>query len=134
MPKWVYSFGAGSTEGCAAMRDLLGRKGANLAEMAMLGLPVPPGFTLTTAVCAAVNRDGRFPDGLENEIDQGLARIEAASGLGFGDATRPLLLAVRSGARGVDAGDDGHRARSRPERPDGRGSRGRIGRHAVCLG
>ena len=99
MSKWVYSFGAGRNEGRAAMRDLLGNKGANLAEMSGIGLPVPAGFTLTTELCVAFNSAARYPDGLEREVDEALAHVEGATGLSFGDADRPLLVAVRSGAR-----------------------------------
>ena len=98
--KWVYSFAAGHTEGGADMKELLGGKGANLAEMARLGLNVPPGFTITTEACAAFVAGGKsFPAGLEAEVRDGLARIEAATGSVFGDVERPLLVSVRSGSR-----------------------------------
>ncbi|GAB0119536.1 pyruvate, phosphate dikinase [Acidisoma sp. 7E03] len=98
--KWVYNFGAGSNEGRADMRNLLGGKGANLAEMASIGLPVPPGFTITTDVCTAFYANGRqYPADLENQVAEALARVEQAVGLTFGDATKPLLVSVRSGAR-----------------------------------
>jgi pyruvate,orthophosphate dikinase len=100
MQQWVYSFGAGRNEGRADMRDLLGGKGANLAEMASIGLPVPPGFTITTEVCTAFYENGRqYPDGLREQVGQALARVEEAVGLRFGDAQAPLLVSVRSGAR-----------------------------------
>src|SRR6201995_4954599 len=100
MTKWVYSFGAGHNEGRADMRNLLGGKGANLAEMASIGLPVTPGFTITTEVCAAFYaNDRRYPDGLEAQVRAALARVEAAVGLTFGDPEKPLLVSVRSGAR-----------------------------------
>ncbi|HYZ62160.1 MAG TPA: pyruvate, phosphate dikinase [Acetobacteraceae bacterium] len=100
MQKWVYSFGAGHNEGRADMRDLLGGKGANLAEMASIGLPVPPGFTITTEVCTEFYANNRqYPAGLKEEVRQGLARVEQAVGLKFGDAEKPLLVSVRSGAR-----------------------------------
>jgi len=100
MTQWVYSFGAGHNEGRAEMRDLLGGKGANLAEMAAIGLPVPPGFTITTEVCAAFyENERRYPDGLEAEVRAALARIEQATGRKFGDKHKPLLVSVRSGAR-----------------------------------
>ena len=100
MSKWVYSFGADHNEGGAAMRDLLGGKGANLAEMAGIGLPVPPGFTITTEVCTEFyKRDRQYPDGLEAEIAAAMARIEQTVGLRFGDRHHPLLVSVRSGAR-----------------------------------
>ena len=100
MAKWVYSFGADHNEGSAAMRDLLGGKGANLAEMASIGLPVPPGFTITTEVCTEFyKRDRQYPDGLDAEIAAAMARMEQAAGRRFGDRDHPLLVSVRSGAR-----------------------------------
>ena len=99
MTKWVYSFGGGTAEGGAAMRDLLGGKGANLAEMAGLGLPVPPGFTITTEVCAHYYAHERsYPPDLEAQVAAAMRRIEEQLGAGFGDPTRPLLVSVRSGA------------------------------------
>jgi pyruvate,orthophosphate dikinase len=96
----VFLFGAGRTDGTAAMRDLLGGKGANLAEMASLGLPVPPGFTITTAVCNAYSAaGGTFPEGLAAEVEAALAAVGEAVGAKFGDAAKPLLVSVRSGAR-----------------------------------
>ena len=98
--KWVYSFGGGSSDGSAAMKNLLGGKGANLAEMASLGLPVPPGFTLTTEVCTAYyDLDEAYPDGLTQDVDDALKMLEEKTGKVFGDATNPLLVSVRSGAR-----------------------------------
>ena len=98
--KWVYSFGAGHNEGRADMRNLLGGKGANLAEMANIGLPVPPGFTITTEVCTAFYDNGRqYPTELEGQVRDALARVESAVGLRFGDKNKPLLVSVRSGAR-----------------------------------
>jgi len=100
MTKWVYSFGAGREEGRADMRDLLGGKGANLAEMANIGLPVPPGFTLTTEVCTAFYKNGRkFPRGLDSQMREAMSHLEEAAGLQFGDRHKPLLVSVRSGAR-----------------------------------
>ena len=98
--KWVYSFGGGDSDGSAALKNLLGGKGANLAEMASLGLPVPPGFTLTTDVCTAYyDLDEAYPDGLKAQVDTALAQLEEKAGKTFGDATDPLLVSVRSGAR-----------------------------------
>ncbi|MEM7329801.1 MAG: pyruvate, phosphate dikinase [Pseudomonadota bacterium] len=98
--KWVYSFGGGSSDGSAAMKNLLGGKGANLAEMASLGLPVPPGFTLTTEVCTAYyDLDEAYPEGLTQDVDEALRMLEAKTGKVFGDAANPLLVSVRSGAR-----------------------------------
>ena len=100
MRKWVYSFGNGTAEGRAKDRDLLGGKGANLAEMAALGLPVPPGLTITTEACRQFNAQGkRLPDDLKAEVMRGIARMEEMTGRRFGDRQHPLLLSVRSGAR-----------------------------------
>ena len=98
--KWVYRFGNGKAEGRPGMRDLLGGKGAGLAEMANLGLPVPPGFTITTAVCTQFYANNkRYPDGLRAQVDAALLEIGRVTGKGFGDGTNPLLVSVRSGAR-----------------------------------
>ena len=98
--KWVYSFGADLNEGRSDMRNLLGGKGANLAEMASIGLPVPPGFTITTDLCTAFYAAGRkYPDDLGVQVENALRLIEEAVGLKFGDAEKPLLVSVRSGAR-----------------------------------
>ncbi len=98
--QWVYGFGGGSAEGSAAMKNLLGGKGANLAEMSALGLPVPPGFTITTEACNHFYAEGkRYPEGLEAQVAEGLKKVEAITGKAFGDAANPLLVSVRSGAR-----------------------------------
>ena len=100
MAGWVYRFGGGEADGNAGMGALLGGKGANLAEMAAIGLPVPPGFTITTELCNAYFAAGRtLPGGLDAEIAAGLAHIERVAGTGFGDADRTLLVSVRSGGR-----------------------------------
>src|SRR3954454_24451399 len=100
MTKWVYSFGAGRNEGRADMRNLLGGKGANLAEMANIGLPVPPGFTITTEVCTEFyGNNRRYPVDLEEQFREALKQVEDAVGLRFGDKQKPLLVSVRSGAR-----------------------------------
>ncbi len=100
MTKWVYSFGAGHDEGGAEMRDLLGGKGANLAEMARIGLPVPPGFTITTEVCTAFyDNDRQYPTDLREQVRAALDKVEKSVGLQFGSSTNPLLVSVRSGAR-----------------------------------
>ncbi|HEX2152201.1 MAG TPA: PEP/pyruvate-binding domain-containing protein, partial [Stellaceae bacterium] len=100
MAKWVYRFGRGSAEGRADMRNLLGGKGANLAEMSNLGLPVPPGFTITTEVCTHFYANGKtYPADLEAQVADALAGIEDAIGAKFGDPEQPLLVSVRSGAR-----------------------------------
>ena len=100
MSKWVYGFGGGSAEGNAEMRELLGGKGANLAEMSNLGLPVPPGFTITTEACNSYyDNDRSYPDGLEEAVAEALTSVEAETGVRFGDSAEPLLLSVRSGSR-----------------------------------
>jgi pyruvate, orthophosphate dikinase len=98
--KWVYAFGGGRAEGRADMRNLLGGKGAGLAEMANLGLPVPPGFTITTEVCTAYYANNKaYPKGLAGEVDAALAEVGRLVGKKFGDPDNPLLVSVRSGAR-----------------------------------
>ncbi|CAA7614616.1 Pyruvate, phosphate dikinase [Candidatus Terasakiella magnetica] len=100
MTKWVYSFGGGKAEGRADMKNLLGGKGANLAEMSNIGIPVPPGFTISTEVCTHYYANGEhYPETLKSEVDTALASVEAAIGLKFGDEDNPLLVSVRSGAR-----------------------------------
>ncbi len=100
MTKWVYNFGAGVNDGHAGLRNLLGGKGANLAEMASIDLPVPPGFTITTEVCTAYyDNNQTYPAALKAQVDTALARIEEAVGRKFGDGAKPLLVSVRSGAR-----------------------------------
>ncbi len=98
MTKAVYRFGGGSAEGRAGQKQLLGGKGANLAEMASLGVPVPPGFTITTEVCARVAAGQGYPDTLAAEVEAALAWVGSVAGPRFGDASDPLLLSVRSGA------------------------------------
>ncbi len=98
--KWVYEFGGGATDGDAAMRNLLGGKGANLAEMAKLGLPVPPGFTITTEVCTEFYELKKsYPRGLDTQVEQALRSLEAKTQKKFGDPANPLLVSVRSGSR-----------------------------------
>ena len=100
MTKWVYGFGGGKADGSAQLRELLGGKGANLAEMSAIGLPVPPGFTITTEVCTHYTKsEGGYPDGLTQEVETALAAVEREVGARFGDAENPLLVSVRSGAR-----------------------------------
>ncbi len=100
MTQWVYGFGGGSADGDASMKNLLGGKGANLAEMSSLGLPVPPGFTITTEACVHYYSNGQtYPDALAAQVAAGLATVEAVVGKTFGDAKNPLLVSVRSGAR-----------------------------------
>src|SRR5881296_2501782 len=102
LPRWgsglathVYAF----EEGNASMRDLLGGKGAGLAEMTRLGLPVPPGFTITTKACNYYAKNERFPPGLEKQMREALAAVEAKAGKKLGDSENPLLVSVRSGAK-----------------------------------
>ena len=100
MTKYVYSFGGGKAEGSSVMRNLLGGKGCELAEMTNLGIPVPPGFTITTQAWAAYNRNQRtFPDGMLEQVTSALEKLEHDTGLVLGDPKRPLLVSVRSGAR-----------------------------------
>jgi pyruvate,orthophosphate dikinase len=98
--KWVYAFGGGKAEGRAGMRNLLGGKGAGLAEMAHLGVPVPPGFTITTEVCTHFYQNGKtYPKELKAKVDAALAEVGRITGKKFGDGENPLLVSVRSGAR-----------------------------------
>lgn len=98
--QWIYSFGSGAAQGDASMKTLLGGKGANLAEMANIGLPVPPGFTLTTQVCTSFyENEKQYPVGLRTELTQALKLLEEHTGKKFGDTNNPLLVSVRSGAR-----------------------------------
>src|SRR5947199_575670 len=100
MTKWVYRFGDGTAEGRADMRNLLGGKGAGLAEMSNLGLPVPPGFTITTEVCSYFySHDNTYPTDLREAVKGALAEIEHSFGARFGDPDNPLLVSVRSGAK-----------------------------------
>jgi pyruvate,orthophosphate dikinase len=100
MDKWIYTFGNGSAEGESGMKELLGGKGANLAEMSSLGLPVPPGFTITTEACNWYYANGEeYPKELNDQMVAALGTIETATGRKFGDSTSPLLVSVRSGAR-----------------------------------
>ena len=98
--KYVYFFGNGKAEGNAEMKNLLGGKGANLAEMTSIGLPVPPGFTISTEVCTEFYKnDSQYPAGLTAEVETHLRKVEELMGRTFGDARNPLLVSVRSGAR-----------------------------------
>ena len=98
--KFVYLFANGKSDGNGGMKDLLGGKGAGLAEMTNAGLPVPPGFTITTEACNSYFGAGeKFPDGMWNQVLAALKKVERATGKRFGDPTNPLLVSVRSGAR-----------------------------------
>ncbi len=100
MTQYVYRFGGGVSEGRAGDKNLLGGKGANLAEMASIGLPVPPGFTISTAMCTRYyDEGGAFPDSVRAEVALGIAHIESVTGKAFGSVENPLLVSVRSGAR-----------------------------------
>ena len=99
MKKYVYYFGPQGTEGSAEMRNLLGGKGANLAEMSRIGIPVPPGFTISTAACVEYFKLSKLPDGLMNQVREGIMRIEKDMVRKLGDSKNPLLVSVRSGAR-----------------------------------
>ena len=99
--KQVYTFGNGQAEGRADMKNLLGGKGANLAEMNLIGVPVPPGFTITTEICTAYNKNGKeaVVKMLKDDVEKAIAHVEKLMGTKFGDAENPLLVSVRSGAR-----------------------------------
>ena len=100
MTKWVYKFGDGKAEGKASDRNLLGGKGANLAEMSSIGIPVPPGFTISTEVCTYYYANGKtFPADLAEQVKDGVAHCEKIVGRKFADPENPLLFSVRSGAR-----------------------------------
>jgi pyruvate,orthophosphate dikinase len=101
MTKYVYTFGNGAAEGKADMKNLLGGKGANLAEMNLIGVPVPPGFTITTDVCTIYNKQGRdkVVELIKADVEAAIAQVEQQTGGKFGDASNPLLVSVRSGAR-----------------------------------
>jgi pyruvate,orthophosphate dikinase len=100
MSKYVYTFGAGKAEGGREMKNLLGGKGANLAEMSSLGVPVPPGFTISTEMCTLYyENDKKYPEGLTEQVNAAIKYCEDIMGTKFGDSSNPLLLSVRSGAR-----------------------------------
>ncbi|MFZ9438066.1 MAG: PEP/pyruvate-binding domain-containing protein, partial [Candidatus Fonsibacter ubiquis] len=100
MPKWVYQFNSSNCEGTVSQKPLLGGKGANLAEMGKLGLPVPPGFTITTEVCTEFYKNNqKYPDDLKVQVEDAIRNIEKILGKNFGDINNPLLVSVRSGAR-----------------------------------
>src|SRR5690242_21406230 len=96
--KHVYFFGGGQAEGTKDMKTVLGGKGANLAEMTNLGVPVPPGFTISCDCCIEFLREGRRSAGLEQEVEKNMRRLEEVAGKRFGDPNDPLLVSVRSGA------------------------------------
>src|SRR5216110_592559 len=119
MTKYVYSFGAGKAEGSSLMRNLLGGKGCELAEMTNLGIPVPPGFTITTQAWSRYNKTGRqWPEGLWEQVLEHLAKLEATTGVTFADAA-PVARLRPLGRADVDAGHDGNGPQPRPQRHDG---------------
>ena len=99
MKKYVYAFINGQADGSASMNNLLGGKGANLAEMTNLGIPVPPGFTITTEVCTYYMKYNKYPPELKKQVDNAISKLESFMGKKFGDIKNPLLFSVRSGAR-----------------------------------
>ena len=115
--RWIYRFGGGSAEGAAAMKELLGGKGANLAEMSNLGLPVPPGFSITTEVCSRFfDNGGRYPEGL-GAAGRGSAGLHRpASRRGLRESGKPAPGFGAFGRQGLHARHDGYRAQSRPQR------------------
>ncbi len=99
MSKLIYTFGSGTAEGLSSQKHLLGGKGAGLAEMSRLGLPVPSGFTITTEVCRAFfSQKGSWPDALHEQLNNAILDLEKKTGKTFGSTTNPLLVSVRSGA------------------------------------
>ncbi|MGH9433457.1 MAG: PEP/pyruvate-binding domain-containing protein, partial [Terriglobia bacterium] len=100
MERYVYQFGGGKADGNGTMKDVLGGKGAGLAEMTNAGLPVPPGFTIATSACRAYFENGnKLPDSLHQEVERALSSLEGHQGQRLGDASAPLLVSVRSGAK-----------------------------------
>ena len=133
--RYIYAWGGGHAEGDATMRDLLGGKGAGLAEMTNAGLPVPPGFTITTEACNDYFTAGQqLPDGLWDDVLEAVKEVEAQTGKGFGDAADPLLVSVRSGAQVLDARDDGHGPQPRAQRGDPARARRADRQRALRLG
>ena len=131
--KRIYTFGNGQAEGRADMKNLLGGKGANLAEMNLIGVPVPPGFTITTEVCTEYNTLGReaVVKILEEDVKKSVAHIEKLTGNTFGDAVNPLLVSVRTS---IDARYDGHSAQSRYQRHRSGGSLQEVGQPTLRMG
>ena len=118
----VYFFGQGRADGTAAMKDVLGGKGAGLAEMTTIGIPVPPGFTIASSLCLHYLESRQFPKRLQAQVENALQRLEAATGKHFGDGDNPLLVSRALRRRGLDAGDDGDDPQPRPQRRHGRGA------------
>jgi hypothetical protein len=132
--KWVYTFGDGKAEGEAGLKNLLGGKGANLAEMSNLGLPVPPGFTITTEVCTYITITASIlSEELEGQVEKALAEMARSPARASATREKPAAgLGALRRAR-LDAGHDGHRAQSRPERRHRRGARQGLGRCPLRL-
>ncbi len=118
----VYFFGQGRADGTATMKDVLGGKGAGLAEMTNLGIPVPPGFTIAASLCLTYLETRQFPPWLRSQVETSLQRLEAATGRHFGGKELPLLVSVRSGAAVSMPGNDGHHPEPRPQRDHGGGT------------
>lgn len=127
--KQVYTFGNGQAEGRADMKNLLGGKGANLAEMNLIGVPVPPGFTITTEICTAYNQNGKEAviKMLKDDVEKAIAHVEKLMGTKFGDAENPLLVSGALGRTGIDAWYDGHCSQPGYERRRRRGYCQEIG-------
>ena len=133
--RYIYAFGGGVAEGDASMRDLLGGKGAGLAEMTNAGLPVPPGFTITTEACNDYFAAGeRLPDGLWEDVQAAVREVEHETGKGFGDPGNPLLVSVRSGAKFSMPGMMDTVLNLGPQRADAAGPHRAHGQRAVRLG
>ena len=116
MTKWVYSFSAERADGRAEMKNLLGGKGANLHEMASLGLPVPPGFTISTELCTYFYANGKtYPPDLAQQVDAAMAEVARQTGHAFGDPTQSAAAFGALRRARLDARDDGHRPQSRTE-------------------
>jgi pyruvate,orthophosphate dikinase len=132
--KWVYTFGDGKAEGKAGLRDLLGGKGANLAEMANLGLPVPPGFTIPTSVCTYFYaHDKTYPKELKAQVAKALEHVGKLAGKAFGDVKNPLLVSVRSGGRASMPGMMDTVLNPGPQRRHGGSAGGDVRRSPFCL-
>ena len=121
--KRCFYFGSAKTDGDGSKKSLLGGKGANLAEMTSIGLPVPPGFTITTDTCGEYAAKQKLPAGLMDEVDKSVRKLEKELGKRFGSKSNPLLVSVRSRSSGFDARHDGHRSESRPDRRSSGGTR-----------
>ena len=133
--KLVYYFGDGKADGHAGQRNLLGGKGANLAEMSRLGLPVPPGITITTEVCTYyVDHDGNYPRELKKQVEAGIKKLERSMKKRFGDPKNPLLVSVRSGARVSMPGMMDTVLNLGPQRHDGQRARRSGRRRALRVG